>query len=142
VPRVTQPAAPAPATPRTGVAMAVIMTGVLIGLFVVIEQRQPEPMLPLSIFRIPTMTASLLASLFQGLASFAVLFLVIMYLQGPRRLAFAIFVGSTSLRGTLAVAFTAGLHAAFYAMMGFMVLAAGLSALRAGSAGTRGRAPG
>ncbi len=239
----------------------------LIGLFVVIEQHQREPMLPLSIFRVPTMTASLLASLFQGLASFAVLFLVIMYLQGPRGLtpihaslllvpgyvlgsvvgpyagrladrrgpvlpataglaiqvvglaiyaqlglttglwvvvvaavingvgasfffpanssavmkaappeafgiasgmlrtfanigmvfsfavailiasrsisrglAFAIFVGSTSLHGTLAVAFTTGLHAAFYAMMGFMVLAAALSALRAGSPGTRGPA--
>jgi EmrB/QacA subfamily drug resistance transporter len=239
----------------------------LLGLFVVIEQHQPEPMLPLSIFRVPTMTASLLASLFQGLASFAVLFLVIMYLQGPRGLtpihaslllvpgyvlgsvvgpyagrladrrgpvlpataglaiqvvglaiyaqlglttglwvvvvaavvngigasfffpanssavmkaappqafgiasgmlrtfanigmvfsfavailiasrsisrglAFAIFVGSTSLHGTLAVAFTAGLHAAFYAMMGFMVLAAALSALRAGSAAARGPA--
>jgi EmrB/QacA subfamily drug resistance transporter len=230
---------------------------VLIGAFGIIERRQPEPMLPLSIFRIPTMTASLLASLFQGLASFAVLFLLIMYLQGPRGLspihaslllvpgyvlgacvgpyagrladqrgpvlpatlglaiqvislaiyaqlttatslwvvvvasivngvgasfffpanssaimkaappeaygiasgmlrtfgnvgmvfsfavailiasrsisrglAFAIFVGSTSLHGALAIAFTSGLHAAFYASMGFMVLAAVLSALR------------
>ncbi|MGH3203600.1 MAG: MFS transporter [Streptosporangiaceae bacterium] len=233
---------------------------VLIGTFGIIERRQPEPMLPLSIFRVPTMTASLLASLFQGLASFAVLFLVIMYLQGPRglspihaslllvpgyvlgsvvgpyagrradrrgpvlpataglaiqvvslaiyaqlsnasglwvvvlasiingigasfffpannaaimkaappeaygiasgmlrtfgnigmvfsfavailiasqsisrSLAFAIFVGSTSLHGALADAFTSGLHAAFYASMGFMVLAAALSALRAGA---------
>jgi len=233
---------------------------VLVGAFGLIERRQPEPMLPLSIFRVPTMTASLLASLFQGLASFAVLFLVIMYLQGPRGLspihaslllvpgyvlgsvagpyagrladrrgpvlpataglaiqvvslaiyaqlsnttglwvvvlasiingigasfffpannaaimkaappeaygiasgmlrtfgnigmvfsfavailiasrsisrglAFAIFVGSTSLHGSLADAFTSGLHAAFYASMGFMVLAAALSALRAGS---------
>ncbi len=233
----------------------------LIVAFGFIELRQPEPMLPLSIFRIPTMTASLLASLFQGLASFAVLFLVIMYLQGPRGLspihaslllvpgyvlgsvagpyagrladrrgpvlpataglaiqvvglaiyaqlgmttglwvvvvaavingvgascffpanssaimkaappeafgiasgmlrtfanigmvfsfavailiasrsisrglAFAIFVGSTSLHGALAAAFTSGLHAAFYASMGFMVLAAVLSALRAGAA--------
>ena len=40
---------------------------------------------------------------------------------------------ASSLRGALADAFTAGLHAAFYAMMGFMVLAAALSALRAGS---------
>ena len=233
---------------------------VLIGVFVLIERRVTEPMLPLSIFRVPTMSASLLASLFQGLASFAVLFLLIMYLQGPRglspihaslllvpgyvlgsvagpyagrladrrgpvlpataglaiqvaslaiyaqltvgtglwvvvlasivngigasfffpanssavmkaappeafgissgmlrtfanigmvfsfavailiasrsisrSLAFAIFVGSTSLHGPLAVAFTSGLHAAFYASMGFMALAAGLSALRAGS---------
>jgi hypothetical protein len=76
VPKVTQPVAPAQATQRTG----------LVGTFGIIESRQPEPMLPLSIFRVPTMTASLLASLFQGLASFAVLFLVIMYLQGPRGL--------------------------------------------------------
>jgi MFS family permease len=228
-----------------------------IGVFIVIEHRVKEPMLPLSIFRVPTMSASLAASLFQGLASFAVLFLLIMYMQGPRglspihaslllvpgyvlgsvagpyagrladrrspvlpataglaiqvaalaiyaqltnttplwvvvlasivngvgasfffpanssavmkaappesfgiasgmlrtfanigmvfsfavailiasrsisrSLAFAIFVGSTSLHGRIADAFTAGLHAAFYASMGFMVLAAGLSALR------------
>ncbi len=234
---------------------------VLIGAFVLIEQRQAEPMLPLSLFKVPTMAASLLAALFQGLASFAVLFLLIMYLQGPRGLspihaslllvpgyvlgsvvgpyagrladrrgpvlpataglaiqvvglaiyaqlgmttplwvvvvaavvngigasfffpannaaimkaappqafgiasgmlrtfsnigmvfsfavailiasrsisrglAFAIFVGSTSLHGALATAFTSGLHAAFYASMGFMVLAAALSALRASSA--------
>ena len=37
-----------------------------------------------------------------------------------RGLAFATFVGSTSLHGALAVAFTSGLHAAFYASMGFM----------------------
>ena len=58
-----------------------------IGVFVVIERRVAvkgnEPMLPLSIFRVPTMAASLLASLFQGLASFAVLFLL---MQGPRGL--------------------------------------------------------
>ena len=242
---------------------------VFVGAFGIIERRQPEPMLPLSIFRVPTMTASLLASLFQGLASFAVLFLVIMYLQGPRGLspihaslllvpgyvlgsvvgpyagrladrrgpvlpataglaiqvvslaiyaqlsnttglwvvvlasiingigasfffpannaaimkaappeaygiasgmlrtfgnigmvfsfavailiasrsisrglAFAIFVGSTSLHGALADAFTAGLHAAFYASMGFMVLAAVLSALRAGPTRPRVQAAG
>jgi hypothetical protein len=40
--------------------------------------------------------------------------------------------------GALAVAFTSGLHAAFYASMGFMVLAAALSALRAGSARATG----
>jgi len=59
---------------------------VLIITFVLIERRVAEPMLPLSLFRVPTMAASLLASLFQGLASFAVLFLVLMYLQGPRGL--------------------------------------------------------
>jgi EmrB/QacA subfamily drug resistance transporter len=58
----------------------------LIGVFVLVESRVPAPMLPLRIFRVPTMAASLCASLFQGLASFAVLFLVLMYLQGPRGL--------------------------------------------------------
>ncbi len=226
--------------------------------FVVLERRVAEPMLNLSLFSVPSMTPSLLAALFQGLANYAVLFLVIMYLQGARqlspihaslllipgylvgavvgptagrladrfapvvpatiglglqvvalfiyahlsvstglwlvvvgsvvngfgascffpanssavmkasppasfgissgmlrtfanvgmvfsfsmailiasrsisrKLAFAIFVGSTSLRGDLAGAFTSGLHAAFYASMGIMVLAALLSALRA-----------
>jgi len=231
---------------------------VFLVLFVVAEQHQSEPMLNLSLLKIPTMTPSLLASLFQGLANFAVLFLVIMYLQGPRGLtplhaslllipgyvigsavgpfagrladragpvipataglaiqvvalliyahlslssglwlvvagsvvngigasaffpanssavmkasppsvlgissgmlrtfanvgmvfsfavailtasrsisrdlAFAIFVGTTSLHGRLAAGFTTGLHAAFYTLMAFMVVAALLSATRA-----------
>jgi MFS family permease len=53
-----------------------------------------------------------------------------------RGLAFAIFVGTTSLHGPLAVAFTTGLHAAFYTMMAFMAVAAVLSAVR-GRVGTR-----
>ena len=237
---------------------------VLLVAFVWIERSVTEPMLELSLFRVPTMSPSLLASLVQALANYAVLFLVIMYLQGPRRLspihaslllvpgyviggllgpvagrladrfapvvpatiglaiqvvalfayaqmsvhtglwlvvaasivngvgasfffpgnnsavmkaappqlfgissgmlrtfsnigmvfsfsmailiasrsisrglAFAIFVGSTSLQGRLASAFTSGLHAAFYASMGLMALAALLSATRA-SRGLRG----
>jgi MFS family permease len=47
-----------------------------------------------------------------------------------RGLAFAIFVGSATLHGTLAAAFTSGLHAAFYASMVFMAVAALLSASR------------
>jgi EmrB/QacA subfamily drug resistance transporter len=232
---------------------------VLLAVFVLVESRQQAPMLDLSLFKIPTMAPTLLASLFQGLASFAVLFLVIMYLQGPRGLspihsslllvpgyvigavigpfagrladkrgpvlpataglaievialfifaqltvtsglwlvvagsvvngigascffpansaavmkasppamfgissgvlrtfasigmvfsfttailiashsisrglAFAIFVGTTTLNGPLAVAFTTGLHAAFYTMMAFMAIAAILSAVRGG----------
>ena len=239
------------------------VTGYLVGgvvficAFVVIEQHQAEPMLQLSLFKIPTLASSLLAAMFQGLANYAVLFLVIMYLQGPRglspihaslllvpgyvvgsavgpfagrmadkvgpvlpatmvlgvqvialfiyaqlslesglwlvvvasvvngsgasaffpannsavmkaspparfgvasgmlrtfanigmvfsfsvailvasrsipkHLAFAIFVGTTSLHGHLAAAFASGLHAAFYASMSFMALAALLSATR------------
>jgi EmrB/QacA subfamily drug resistance transporter len=59
---------------------------VLLVVFVAIERRHPEPTLDLSLFRIPAVTPSLLAALLQGVGSFAVLFLVIMYLQGPRGL--------------------------------------------------------
>jgi EmrB/QacA subfamily drug resistance transporter len=64
------------------------LTGGVLMIFVFawVELRQEEPMLQLSLFGIPTMAPSLLASLFQGLANFSVLFLVIMYLQGPRGL--------------------------------------------------------
>ncbi|WP_345432408.1 MFS transporter [Actinoallomurus vinaceus] len=58
----------------------------LLGAFAFIEVRHKEPTLDLSLFRIPAMVPSLLASLLQSLGSFAVLFLVIMYLQGPRGL--------------------------------------------------------
>jgi EmrB/QacA subfamily drug resistance transporter len=60
---------------------------ILVVAFAFIEHHLAEPMLDLSLLRIPTVTPTLLASLFQGLANFAVLFLVIMYLQGPRGLA-------------------------------------------------------
>jgi hypothetical protein len=49
-----------------------------------------------------------------------------------RQLAFAIFVGTTTLRGPAASAFTTGLHAAFYESVSFMVIAAVLSAIRGG----------
>ncbi|MDA8296342.1 MAG: MFS transporter [Actinomycetota bacterium] len=237
---------------------------VMLAAFVLVERRAGEPMLDLSLFKVPAMTPSLLAAFFQGLANYAVLFLVIMYLQGARQLspihaslllipgylvgaiigptagrladrfapvlpatiglsaqvvalfiyahlspttglwlvvlasvvnglgassffpansaavmkaaparafgissgmlrtfanvgmvfsfslailiasrsisrtlAFAIFVGSTSLRAERAAAFTSGLHAAFYASMGIMALAAILSATRARRMGER-----
>ena len=58
---------------------------VLVG-FVAWERRFASPLLDLSLLRQRVLTASVLASFFQALASFAVLFLVIMYLQGPRGL--------------------------------------------------------
>ena len=58
----------------------------LLALFVWIERRASDPMVPLHLFRVPTLTPSFLASFFQGLANFAVLFLITMYLQGVRGL--------------------------------------------------------
>jgi len=59
---------------------------VLIGLFVIAERMQKSPALDLSLFKIPVITFSLSASFFQSLGNYAVLFLLIMYLQGVRSL--------------------------------------------------------
>jgi EmrB/QacA subfamily drug resistance transporter len=58
----------------------------LLAAFFWVERGQEEPMLQLSLFRLPAMAPALLACLLQGLANFSVLFLVVTYLQGPCRL--------------------------------------------------------
>ncbi len=70
--------------PAIGAALAVGLVCLLA--FAVVERRVKAPMVELRLFRIPTMSPSLLASFFQALSSFAVLFLLIMYLQGVRHL--------------------------------------------------------
>ena len=50
------------------------------------ERRSSSPLLDLSLLKERVLAASVFAAFFQALASFAVLFLVIMYLQGPRGL--------------------------------------------------------
>ncbi|WP_298337156.1 MFS transporter [Ferrimicrobium sp.] len=65
--------------------IAFVVAGLLLlGVFAFVEVQQNEPMLNLSLFRVPTMSPTLLAALFQGLASFSVLYLLLMYLQGVR----------------------------------------------------------
>ncbi|WP_298210743.1 MFS transporter [Ferrimicrobium sp.] len=65
--------------------VAFVVAGLLLlGAFALVELHQKEPMLNLSLFRVPTMSPTLLAALFQGLASFSVLYLLLMYLQGVR----------------------------------------------------------
>ena len=59
---------------------------VLLAAFVLVERATKDPMVHLSLFQVPMLTPSFLASFFQGLANFAVLFLVTMYLQGVRAL--------------------------------------------------------
>jgi MFS family permease len=59
---------------------------IILVLFWWIERSTREPMLELDLFAVPTMTPSLLAAMFQSLANFAVLFLLLMYLQGVRQL--------------------------------------------------------
>lgn len=54
--------------------------------FVAWERRASAPLIELALLRQRVLTASIVAAFFQFLASFAVLFFVIMYLQGPRGL--------------------------------------------------------
>jgi len=73
--------------PLDPAVLSLLVGGILILLlFWRIERSTTEPMLELELFRVPTMTPSLLAAMFQSLANFAVLFLLLMYLQGVRQL--------------------------------------------------------
>ncbi len=67
--------------------LAMIVAGFVVILgFVAWEKHYPQALLDLSLFRQRVLTASMFAAFFQALASFAVLFLLIMYLQGARGL--------------------------------------------------------
>ena len=68
--------------PTTGLLVGGV---VMLGVFVAVELRKDERTLGLSLLRIPTVTPTLLAALLQCLANFAVVFLVIMFLQGARQ---------------------------------------------------------
>jgi EmrB/QacA subfamily drug resistance transporter len=56
----------------------------LLPAFLAFERRSSSPLLDLSLLKERVLSASIFAAFLQSLASFAVLFLVIMYLQGPR----------------------------------------------------------
>ena len=58
----------------------------LILLFIYIETKVAKPLLPLKVFRIKILSYSLFASFFQSLGFLAVVFIIIMYLQGVRGL--------------------------------------------------------
>jgi len=67
---------------------AILLAGgiVALAIFGWVESRQEDPLLHLNLFRIRVITFSLFAAFFQGLGGFAILFLVMMYLQGARGL--------------------------------------------------------
>ncbi|MCL4450501.1 MAG: MFS transporter [Candidatus Thermoplasmatota archaeon] len=64
-----------------------ILSGLLlIAGFLFLESKAKSPLLDLSLLKNRVLSASIFAAFFQSLATYAVLFLVIMYLQGPRAL--------------------------------------------------------
>ncbi|MBX5466944.1 MAG: MFS transporter [Firmicutes bacterium] len=66
-------------------ALVAVGLGFLAG-FAAWEARHPSPLVSLDLFRHRVLSASILASFFQSLGGYAVLFLVIMFLQGVRGL--------------------------------------------------------
>ena len=62
----------------------VVVGLLLLPVFIAFERRYSSPLLDLSLLKQRVLTASISAAFLQSLASFAVLFLLIMYLQGPR----------------------------------------------------------
>jgi EmrB/QacA subfamily drug resistance transporter len=68
----------------SGYVAEVVVGLVLLPVFIAFERGYPSPLLDLSLLKQRVLTASIFAAFLQSLASFAVLFLLIMYLQGPR----------------------------------------------------------
>ncbi len=67
--------------------LALIGLGIVVILFFLyVERKVEKPLLPMKIFRIRVLTFSILASFFQSLGFLAVVFIIIMYLQGIRGL--------------------------------------------------------
>jgi predicted MFS family arabinose efflux permease len=68
------------------IILALVLGSVCLIMFAIAERFAANPVIPMWLFRIPTMSPSLAAAFCQSLANFAVLFLLIMYLQGVRHL--------------------------------------------------------
>jgi MFS family permease len=148
VPNVTAPSEKAQAAPRPGVAMAVIMTGVLMtavdttivvlalpeiqrGLHVALSAVVWVIISFLLVITLLATQVGRLGDMFGRVRMYEMGFAV--FVLGS--LACALAWNEPSIIAFLVLqgiggAFTSGLHAAFYASMGFMVLAADLSALR------------
>ncbi|MCL4381273.1 MAG: MFS transporter [Candidatus Marsarchaeota archaeon] len=59
---------------------------VLFAVFILVERKSRFPTIDFSLFKKRIFSFSILASMFQGIASFAILFILILYLQGIRGL--------------------------------------------------------
>ncbi|MDA8296350.1 MAG: MFS transporter [Actinomycetota bacterium] len=68
------------------ITAALVFGSALIVAFGFVEKKVREPMVNLSLLRAPTLTPTLCSSLLQAVGTFAVLFLLTMYLQGVRQL--------------------------------------------------------
>jgi MFS family permease len=117
-----------PGTSLVTVAAAAVLNGIGAGAFMPANNAAVMKIVPGNDFG----TASGMLRTFANVGmvlSFAVAILVAAR-SISRRLAFAIFLGTTSLPRRLGASLTTGLHAAFFASIAFMAVATVLSATR------------
>jgi len=122
---------------QTRVVVSLILAGVLLAAFVVIEFSQPRPMLDLSLFRKPTFTGGLIAAFALAGSMFALITYIILYLQnllgynaldsGLRTTSITLAVLVTS---TIAGRLTTVVPAKFMIGAGFVCIGAGLLLMR------------
>jgi EmrB/QacA subfamily drug resistance transporter len=65
----------------TGTLLRLAGSAALLGAFVVIEHRQPHPLLPFSIFRLRTLRGANIVGLLIGMSLFSMFFFISLYLQ-------------------------------------------------------------
>ncbi len=105
---------------------------VLLAIFVIVESRQRQPLVPFSIFRLRTLRGANVVGLLIGMALFSMFFFISLYLQ--QILGFsALKAGLSYLPLSLAIILTAGAASALTTRVGFKpTLLAGLVLVAAG----------
>jgi EmrB/QacA subfamily drug resistance transporter len=107
---------------------------VLMAAFLLNEQRASSPLLPLSIFRLPTIVGANVVGFMLGASIFAMFFLLALYMQGPAGLGYSpIRSGLGYLLIACTIIFSAGISQAFVGRLGVRpVLIGGTVLLAAG----------
>jgi EmrB/QacA subfamily drug resistance transporter len=107
---------------------------VLMAVFLLIEERAAHPLLPLSIFRLPTIVGANVVGFMLGASIFAMFFLLALYMQGPAGLGYsAIRSGLGYLLVACTIIVSAGASQALVGRLGVRnVLVAGMALLTLG----------
>ena len=107
---------------------------VLMAIFLIIEERAAHPLLPLSIFRLPTIVGANVVGFMLGASIFAMFFLLALYMQGPAGLGYsAIRSGIGYLLVACTIIVSAGASQALVGRLGVRnVLLAGMVLLTVG----------
>ena len=110
------------------------VSAVLLIIFVVIEKRTAHPLLPLSIFKLRTLTGANVVGFLLGASLFSMFFLLALYMQSPDGLGYTpLRSGFGYLLVAISIIVSAGLSQAIVSKVGVpKVLGAGLAMLTVG----------